>query len=67
VRENYNIDISGGTGKFDGATGTIAYFGLADFSKSTLVLRYSEKEHQSSGPNLLLLRVSGLRTGATLT
>jgi len=38
---NYSSDISGGTGRFDGATGTINYFGMADFSKSTLVLRYS--------------------------
>jgi hypothetical protein len=38
---NYNSDISGGTGKFDGATGTLAYFGMADFVKNTLVLRYS--------------------------
>ena len=38
---NYASDINGGTGKFDGATGTINYFGMADFSKNTLVLRYS--------------------------
>jgi hypothetical protein len=38
---NYASDISGGTGLFDGATGTINYFGLADFAKNTLVLRYS--------------------------
>jgi hypothetical protein len=38
---NYSSDISGGTGKFDGATGTISYFGMADFAKNTLVLRYS--------------------------
>jgi hypothetical protein len=38
---NYSSDISGGTGKFEGATGTINYFGMADFNKSTLVLRYS--------------------------
>jgi len=38
---NYSSDISGGTGKFDGATGTINYFGMADFTKNTLVLRYS--------------------------
>lgn len=38
---NYTSDISGGTGKFDGATGTISYFGMADFNKNTLVLRYS--------------------------
>ncbi|HUI57480.1 MAG TPA: hypothetical protein VLY04_21030 [Bryobacteraceae bacterium] len=38
---NYSSDISGGTGKFEGATGTINYFGIADFIKNTLVLRYS--------------------------
>jgi hypothetical protein len=38
---NYISTISGGTGKFDGATGTISYFGMADFNNSTLVLRYS--------------------------
>lgn len=38
---NYSSDISGGTGKFEGATGTVAYFGMADFLKGTLVLRYS--------------------------
>jgi len=38
---NYSSDITGGTGKFDGATGTIRYFGIADFSKFTLVLRYA--------------------------
>ena len=38
---NYSSDISGGTGKFDGATGTIKYFGMADFTNNTLVLRYS--------------------------
>jgi len=38
---NYTSDINGGTGKFDGATGSITYFGMADFVKNTLVLRYS--------------------------
>ena len=38
---HYSGDISGGTGIFAGATGTINYFGMADFNKSTLVLRYS--------------------------
>ena len=38
---NYITEISGGTGKFDGATGTVSYFGMADFTKNTLVLRYS--------------------------
>jgi len=37
---HYSSDISGGTQKYAGATGTINYFGMADFSKSTLVLRY---------------------------
>jgi hypothetical protein len=40
---SYTSDISGGTGKFDGATGTLSYFGMADFIKNTLVLRYSGK------------------------
>jgi hypothetical protein len=38
---NYSSDISGGTGVFAGASGTINYFGMADFNKATLVLRYS--------------------------
>jgi hypothetical protein len=38
---NYASDIAGGTGKYEGATGTLNYFGMADFSKNTLVLRYS--------------------------
>ena len=38
---NYKSDIAGGTGKFDGATGTLSYFGMADFTNNTLVLRYS--------------------------
>jgi len=38
---NYSSAISGGTGKYTGATGTINYFGMADFTKNTLVLRYS--------------------------
>ena len=40
---NYISDISGGTGKFEGATGSLSYFGMADFVKNTLVLRYSGK------------------------
>jgi hypothetical protein len=36
----YRSVISGGTGKFDGATGYLDYFGLADFQTLTLVLRY---------------------------
>jgi len=38
---NYISEIAGGTGKFDGATGSLSYFGMADFEKNTLVLRYS--------------------------
>ena len=37
---DYRSDIAGGTGKFDGATGYLEYFGLADFNALTLVLRY---------------------------
>ena len=36
----YTSIITGGTGKFAGATGSLEYFGLADFSNYTLVLRY---------------------------
>ena len=51
---NYRSDILGGTGKFEGATGYLDYFGIADFSaqygdpklddgsrSQTLVLRYT--------------------------
>jgi len=37
---NYRSNIAGGTGKFQGATGYLDYFGIADFNQSTLVLRY---------------------------
>jgi hypothetical protein len=37
---NYRSNISGGTGKFKGATGYLDYFGMADFDQNTLVLRY---------------------------
>jgi hypothetical protein len=37
---NYSSDILGGTGKFKNATGRIDYFGIADFTEKTLVLRY---------------------------
>ena len=37
---NYRSYISGGTGKFKGATGYLDYFGMADFDQNTLVLRY---------------------------
>jgi hypothetical protein len=37
---NYRSYISGGTGKFEGATGLLDYFGMADFYQNTLVLRY---------------------------
>jgi len=36
----YISKITGGTGKFAGATGSLEYFGLADFVNNTLVLRY---------------------------
>jgi hypothetical protein len=36
----YVSDISGGTGKYAGATGKLEYFGMADFKALTLVLRY---------------------------
>jgi hypothetical protein len=37
---NYRSDITGGTGKFNGTTGYLDYFGMADFDQNTLVLRY---------------------------
>lgn len=37
----YSSVIAGGTGKYTNATGTIYYFGMADFTRNTLVLRYS--------------------------
>jgi hypothetical protein len=37
---NYRSYISGGTGKFQGASGYLDYFGIADFNQNTLVLRY---------------------------
>jgi hypothetical protein len=37
---NYRSYISGGTGKFEGASGYLDYFGMADFHQGTLVLRY---------------------------
>jgi hypothetical protein len=37
---HYSSTITGGTGKFEGATGSLNYFGMADFSQNTLVLRY---------------------------
>jgi hypothetical protein len=37
---NYRSFITGGTGKFQGATGYLDYFGMADFTQNTLVLRY---------------------------
>src|SRR5208283_3960255 len=37
---NYRSYISGGTGKFVGATGYLDYLGMADFTQNTLVLRY---------------------------
>jgi hypothetical protein len=38
---DYVSAISGGTGKYENATGSLSYFGLADFTNLTLVLRYS--------------------------
>lgn len=40
---DYSSDIEGGTGKFKNASGRIDYFGIADFSQATLVLRYRGK------------------------
>jgi hypothetical protein len=37
---HYRSDITGGTGKFENATGYLDYFGIADFHQDTLVLRY---------------------------
>jgi len=37
---NYRSYITGGTGKFNHATGYLDYFGIADFQQGTLVLRY---------------------------
>lgn len=37
---DYVSVISGGTGKYANATGSLEYFGLADFTNLTLVLRY---------------------------
>jgi len=37
---DYVSAISGGTGKYANATGSLEYFGLADFTNLTLVLRY---------------------------
>jgi hypothetical protein len=38
---NYISAISGGTGKYTNATGSLSYFGMADFTNNTLVLRYT--------------------------
>jgi hypothetical protein len=37
---NYRSVIDGGSGKFEGATGYLDYFAMADFNQNTLVLRY---------------------------
>ena len=37
---NYRSYVTGGTGKFNHATGYLDYFGIADFNQGTLVLRY---------------------------
>jgi hypothetical protein len=39
----YRSYIANGTGKFEGAKGYLDYFGIADFGKMTLVLRYEGK------------------------
>ena len=38
---NYISAIDGGTGLYANATGSVSYFGIADFTQNTLVLRYS--------------------------
>ena len=41
---NYIVEvIPGGTGKWANATGTVSFFGMADFNELTLVLRYRGK------------------------
>lgn len=37
---HYRSDITGGTGKYEDATGYLDYFGIADFHQGSLVLRY---------------------------
>jgi hypothetical protein len=37
---NYRSYISGGTGRFEDASGYLDYLGMADFNQNTLVLRY---------------------------
>jgi hypothetical protein len=37
---DYVAEVSGGTGKYDGATGTLEAFGLVDFASGTVVFRY---------------------------
>jgi len=37
---NYRVYITGGTGKFKGATGYLDPFGMADFHQNTIVFRY---------------------------
>jgi hypothetical protein len=37
---HYRSYITGGTGKFENATGYLDYLGMADFHQNTLVLRY---------------------------
>jgi hypothetical protein len=37
---SYKSEIAGGTGIFKGATGTLEYLGMADFTANHLVLRY---------------------------
>ena len=39
--DNYVATITGGTGRFANATGTVKFMGAVDFNESHLVLRYS--------------------------
>ncbi len=41
VYDNYVADISGGTGRFANATGTVKFMGAVDFNENHLVLRYT--------------------------
>ena len=39
--DNYVATITGGTGRFDNASGTMKFTGTVDFEENHLVLRYS--------------------------
>ena len=41
VYDNYVATITGGTGRFANATGTVKFMGAVDFNENHLVLRYS--------------------------